>query len=301
MSKPQATIDQRHIPVHSFNAIIVGSGAAGLNCAERLHDLGVTDTVEAIAELFEMGVVTSSSAMVNQPEWPQAAALLRQHPEWDAGVHLVMNDGRPVLPANQVPSLVNRRGRFYRGGNLLRRYPLVSREQLKAEWRAQIERFIADTGRPPSHLDLHCHFPYAFASWFRLTVELAVEYGRIPLRLPFDDDLEHKAKILATHYGGFPVWFIIRQGRFYRRMVEEHDLPRTNYWESSFSQNGNRTVAVLLDILDNLPTGSTELLCHPGVSGWRAEDYHALRDPRVRQRIAALGIEMIGYGDLAGG
>ena len=62
-------------------------------------DMGFPEgSVEAIADLFEKGIVTSTSVMVNQPFWPEAAALLRAHPEWDAGVHLVMNDGQPVLP-----------------------------------------------------------------------------------------------------------------------------------------------------------------------------------------------------------
>lgn len=262
-------------------------------------DLGYpAGTVEAIGALFEVGVVTSASAMVNQPDWPKAAALLREHPEWDAGVHLVMNDGRPVLPSGEVSTLVDRQGRFRNGGPLLVRYPLLSLAQLRAEWRAQIERFIADTGRPPSHLDLHCHYPYVFPAWFRLSVELAEAYGRIPVRLPFDDALEQKAPALSASYGGFPIWFILRQGRRYRRMVDRRGLSRTNYWESSFSQDGARTAEVLLEILGRLPEGSTEILCHPGTEGWRAEDYRALMDPRVRRRIEERGIRLIGYADL---
>lgn len=255
-------------------------------------------TVEAIGDLFDLGVVTSTSAMVNQPFWPQAADLLRQHPEWDAGVHLVMNDGQPVLDPGAVPTLVNRAGDFYDGLALLARYPLVSHRQLAAEWRAQIDKFIADTGRQPSHLDLHCHFPYIFPAWFRLSLELAQAYGTVAVRTPFDDALEAKAASLSGSYGGFPAWFIVYQGRRYRHMVDSRGLPRTQYWESSFSQNGHRSPERLLEILEALPEGTTELLCHPGTEGWRLDDYQSLRDPRIRNCIAETGIQMIGYGDL---
>ncbi|MBN1180234.1 MAG: ChbG/HpnK family deacetylase [Anaerolineae bacterium] len=253
-----------------------------------------TGTIEAISDLFELGVVTSTSVMVNQPDWPRAAEVLRAHPEWDAGIHLVMNDRRPVLPPPQVPSLIDAKGVFWNGAALLLRYPLISRSQLRAEWQAQIETFVTEIGRTPSHVDLHCHYPYVFPAWFRLSLELAVAHGHLPVRTPFDDGLEEKAPKLAKHYG-FPAWFIRRQGARYRDMVRQYGLPRTNFWESRFSQDGNRTVEFLLDILDHLPEGSTEILCHPGTEGWRADDYRALRDPRVRERIQALGIEMIDY------
>jgi predicted glycoside hydrolase/deacetylase ChbG (UPF0249 family) len=263
-------------------------------------DLGYpAGTVEAIADLYQLGVVTSASAMVNQPDWPQAADLLRRHPDWDAGVHLVMNDGRPILPPEKVPSLVDREGLFRDGMALLARYPLLSRHELAAEWRAQIDKFVADTGRGPSHLDLHCHFPYIFPAWFRLSLELAQAYGDIPVRTPFDDALEAKAAELSASYGGFPPWFILWQGRRYRRMVDERGLPRPQYWESSFSQDGNRTPEHLLDLLEALPEGTTELLTHPGTEGWRLGDYQALRDPRVHGRIDALGIQLTGYGGLS--
>jgi predicted glycoside hydrolase/deacetylase ChbG (UPF0249 family) len=266
-----------------------------VNADDLGHPAG---TVEAIQALFEAGIVTSASAMTNMPDWPAAAAALRRHPTWDAGVHLVMNEGRPVLPRRQVSTLVDRDGRFRDGLALLARYPLISRKQLMAEWRAQIERFIADTGRHPSHLDLHCHYPYIFPAWFGASVELAQAYGGIPIRVPFDDALEDKAGELSERYGAFPRWFIVWQGRRYRRLVERAQLPLTNYWESSFSQDGSRTLAALLDILDHLPEGVTELLCHPGLEGWRAAEYEILIDPQVRQRIDALGIQLIGYSAL---
>lgn len=262
-------------------------------------DLGdVNGTVEAIGELFAAGIVTSTSAMVNQPDWPRAAAMLREHPEWDAGLHLVMNEGRPVLPAERVPTLVDAQGRFRDGTALLRRFPWLSLRELKAEWRAQAEKFTADVGRPPSHFDLHCHYPYVFPSWFRLSLELAEEYGRVPVRVPFDDALEQKAEDLSGSYGGFPPWFIRWQGRRYRAMVERRRLPRTNFWESSFSQEGRRTPEALLDILERLPSGVTELLCHPGTEGWRALDTQALRDPRVCERLKAPDIILTDYGRL---
>ena len=267
-----------------------------VNADDLGHPAG---TVEATADLFEAGVVTSASTMVNQPHWPRAAALLRDHPNWAAGVHLVMNDGQPVLPPRQVPTLVDHDGRFRDGMALLRRYPLLSRAQLKAEWRAQIERFVDGAGRAPSHLDLHCHYPYVFPAWFRLSLELAEEYGGIAIRTPFDDALEQKAAELSASYGGFPPWFIIWQGRRYRRMVERRGLPRADYWESSFSQDGRRTAEVLLEILDRLPEGVTEVLCHPGTEGWRSQDTQALLDPRVRQRIEELGIHLTDYQALA--
>jgi len=262
-------------------------------------DLGCPEgSVEAIAELFELGLVTSTSSMTNKPDWPRAAALLRQHPGWCAGVHLVMNDGQPVLPPERVPTLVDRTGHFRDGWALLARYPLLSQAQLRAEWKAQIERFIADTGRQPSHLDLHCHWPYVFPAWFRLTLDLAQEYGGIPVRMPFDDALEEKAAMLAAG-SGFPAWYILRNGRRYRQMVDQRGLARPNFFETRFSQDGNRTAEFLLALLEELPQGVTELLCHPGTQGWRVGDYEALRDPRVRQRINELGIRLTDYRSLS--
>lgn len=263
-------------------------------------DLGYpAGTVEAVTALYDAGIVTSTTAMVNQPHWPEAASYLRARPRLGAGVHLVMNEGRPILLPEQVGSLVDVDGQFYEGDVLLRRFWRIRPRELKAEWRAQIEKFIADADRPPDHLDLHCHYPYVFPAWFRVSLELAQEYGHLPVRMPFDDALDRKAPEMAAG-SGFPAWYVRWQGRRYQRMVERHGLKRPNYFEMSFSQDGHRTPEHLLSLLDGLPDGVTELLAHPGTEGWREGDYRALLDPRVKRHIEELGIELIDYRALGG-
>jgi predicted glycoside hydrolase/deacetylase ChbG (UPF0249 family) len=259
-------------------------------------DLGAAEgTVEAISTLFEKGLVTSTTALVNLPDWPRAAAYLKKHPGLGAGVHLVMNDGKPVLPVEKVRSLVDGQGNFYDGKALLLRFGRLSLNQLEAEWRAQIMKFITNTGHLPDHLDLHCHYPYVFPSWFRVSLKLAAEFGHLPVRMPFDDALDAKAPDLAKG-AGFPVWYVRSAGRRYQRMLRRYGLKRTDYWESSFSQEGHRTPEYLLGLLENMPEGSTELLCHPGtLRDWRKQDYQALMDTRIKARLQKKDILLVNY------
>jgi predicted glycoside hydrolase/deacetylase ChbG (UPF0249 family) len=66
----------------------------------------------------------------------------------------------------------------------------------------------------------------------------------------------------------------------------------------------------VLGLLDHLPDGVSELYCHPAISrepelddampGYRPEEeFAALVSPAVRARVAARGIALIAYRDLA--
>jgi predicted glycoside hydrolase/deacetylase ChbG (UPF0249 family) len=71
----------------------------------------------------------------------------------------------------------------------------------------------------------------------------------------------------------------------------------------------NVSIEYLLNVLDRLPDGVSELMTHPGYSDETLvaeSDYAELRetelailtDPRVRQRVAERGIELITYAAL---
>jgi predicted glycoside hydrolase/deacetylase ChbG (UPF0249 family) len=262
-------------------------------------DMGYYDgVVQGITDLHQAGLISSTSCMTNAPAWPRAAAYLRQHPDLGAGVHLVFNEGRPVLPAERVPALLGDDGRFLDDGKILRSLRPGTTRQLRAEFRAQIERFIADVGRPPDHLDNHCAVSYVRPDRFKLTLDLAREYG-LPIRAPFGDDLEEQADILARH-NDLPPGLVRWLGARYRRRVHRAGIARPNTFIQHFSMPGNRTPEYLLSVFDSLRPGwISELLVHPGYDGdWREEDLRAFQDPRIGERLSGSDIELVTYAAL---
>jgi predicted glycoside hydrolase/deacetylase ChbG (UPF0249 family) len=267
-----------------------------INADDFGYDEGV---VQGIIDLHQAGLVTSASCMTNMPAWPQAAAYLREHPELGAGVHLVFNEGRPVLPAAQVPALVGEGALFLNDGQILRSFRPGTSAQLRTEFRAQIERFASDVGRLPDHLDNHCAVSYVRPDRFKITLEMAQAYG-LPIRAPFGDDLEEQAPMLASH-NGLPLWLVRWQGAAYRRRVDKAGIHRPNTFIQHFSMPGNRTAKYLLSALGELHEGwLSELLTHPGYDGgWREEDLQALSDPRIRERLNEPDIQLTSFSTLA--
>jgi predicted glycoside hydrolase/deacetylase ChbG (UPF0249 family) len=93
-----------------------------------------------------------------------------------------------------------------------------------------------------------------------------------------------------------------------------HHAPRIRYCGDFYGQTGEGqplpeaiSVDRLIEILNALPPGVTELACHPALDedeldstyrGERAEEVRVLCDPRVRATIIVGGIELWSFGDL---
>lgn len=262
-------------------------------------DFGMNEgVVRGIVDCHRAGAISSTSCMTNMPAWPQAAAYVRDHPELGAGVHLVFNDGRPVLAPANVSALVDTAGRFLDDAHILRGVRPGTTSQLRAELRAQIERFVADVGRPPTHLDNHCKVSYVRPDRFRVTLELAQEYG-LPIRAPFGDDLEEMVPELAR-INRLPPWLIRLQGVRYRQAVDRRGIRRPNSFIMSFSSIGARSAEALVRILDQVRAGwISELLTHPGYDGdWRESEIRALLDPIVQDYLQEQGIELVNFAAL---
>jgi predicted glycoside hydrolase/deacetylase ChbG (UPF0249 family) len=259
-------------------------------------DFGYCDgVVQGIIELHQGGLITSTSCMTNMPAWPQAAAHLREHPELGAGVHLVINEGQPVLPAGKVQALLGDDGQFLNDGQIIRSLRPGTTAQLRAELRAQIERFAKDVGRLPDHLDSHCAVSYVRPDRFNVALELAAEY-ELPIRFPFGDDLDEIAKDMSRIWG-YPTWPILGAGWLYRRRVDRAGIHRPNTFIQSFSPNGPRTPEHLLSIIDRARDGwISEILTHPGYDGdWREAELAAFRAPQVRERLNKPDIELVSF------
>src|SRR5262249_184262 len=58
------------------------------------------------------GILSAASLMVAGPAASDAVARAKTMPKLRVGLHLVLVEGKPVLPANTVPDLVDRSGHF---------------------------------------------------------------------------------------------------------------------------------------------------------------------------------------------
>ena len=107
--------------------------------------------------------------------------------------------------------------------------------EVTAEVRAQFDRFRQLTGRLPTHLDghHHCHRVPAVG---KAVVAVATELG-----LPVRD-----------------------AGQGVRERLEAASVVTTDRFDNSFYAEG-ASLKWLLDFLAGLGSGSTELMCHPGV------------------------------------
>jgi predicted glycoside hydrolase/deacetylase ChbG (UPF0249 family) len=124
-------------------------------------DYGIgPETSRAIRELGSQGVVTSTVLLVTSPYAEADVDLWRRSGKpVELGWHPCLTMDRPILPPGQLPSLVDREGRFHSLGGLMTRlaFGRVRSREVRAEFAAQYRRFLELVGRPPALINAHKH------------------------------------------------------------------------------------------------------------------------------------------------
>jgi hopanoid biosynthesis associated protein HpnK len=270
-------------------------------------DLGYSSAVnEAVARAHEQGLLTSASLMVTGQAADEAIALARQTPTLAVGLHLVMVDGRPVLPASQIPHLVDRCGSFPSNAVQVGLHYALSRtarQELRRELSAQFERFAA-TGLPLSHVDSHLHMhmhPFIF-DWL---LPLAEQYGAAGLRIPYDD--LGLALAYDRHGAAIKVTWAIVFGLLRRhalRRMRQHRLAVAGR-VYGLMQSGHMQEAYVISLLHRLQGPAAEVYFHPSSAadgrsqGPNPGDLASLLSPAVRQVIRERNLRLATYATLA--
>jgi len=245
--------------------------------------------------------------MVGAPAAADAAALARLLPGLRVGLHLVLVDGRPVLPAAEVATLVGGDGEFKRdmarAGIRFFFLPRV-RHELALEIRAQFEAFRA-TGLALDHVNAHKHM-HLHPSVAALIVEIGRDYGLKAVRVPAEPVAALRCAFPQEHYPAplYRPWV-----ERLRRQLRRAGL-RVNDHVFGLAWSGGMTEDRVLRLLPHLPDGVSEIYFHPATErtprlavampGYRhREELAALLSPALRARIDALGIGLVSYSDLA--
>lgn len=287
-------------------------------------DFGFTPGItEGILQAYREGVLTSTSAMVNMLGAPERIARARAAaPGLGIGLHLNVTAGRPVLPPERVPTLVDSDGRFLPMVKLIDQVTAVSLDELRAELSAQAA-LLVETGGPFDHIDYHQMLLSLYQPFYPVVIDLAQQY-RVPVRNPAFNHF-HRVKLPkpagASRAAILEMFKLIARRPLYAfkimpRMspagankhiarLQEAGVKTTDWFIADFFDNA--LIENFLAILEQLPEGVTELMCHAGRvdqdlldsgDGYtlpREKELAILLDPRVREAVDRLGIQLVNF------
>ena len=285
------------------------------NLIVNADDLGWTEGVNrGIVEAHRKGLVTSSSLLANGHAFGSAVAAGEGNPQLGIGVHLNLSDGPPTAPAGEVPGLLNEAGNLEEGPeSLLLRIASwsLSLEEVEREWDAQIQK-VRSAGIQPTHLDGHKHV-HMLPGLFEIALRLARKHGVRAIRVSHE---ESTLRTVLSSAGEQKAHVVLKQGvqarglkllaPDAREMADRAGIATADYF-CGIAQTGVLTRAGVEKLVESLPEGTTELMCHPGYfdeelrrTGTRLQEsrqteLQILTDPKVRKLVATRGIRLISY------
>lgn len=142
-------------------------------------DYGLTKNISmGIIDGMRRGIITDTSAIVNTCDFEECAKIAIDHGINKMGVHCLVTMGYPLLPKEEVVTLVNTNGKFYTRDEIKNIEFNVC--ELEKELTAQIEKFLS-TGLIINHIDSHHGFMTKSSEIYDMFIRLAHKYD-VPLR-----------------------------------------------------------------------------------------------------------------------
>jgi hopanoid biosynthesis associated protein HpnK len=278
-------------------------------------DFGLTFGVNrSIVEAHTQGIVTSATLMANAPATADAAHLAHANARLAIGCHVVLVDGEPLTDPARLPSLVPRGDSQFRSslGNLAARAlsGRLDREQIESEATAQFRK-LQSSGLSLTHFDTHKH-AHMFPAILEGVLRAARTCGIQAVRNPFEP-AQSLAGLLGQGYARWSRSLQTRTLRFLRhhfdRLVKRSGLKTTD-GTVGIAVTGSLDAVAFTRILEELPEGTWEFVCHPGycdndlraartrLLDSRQVELQLLIAPETRVLLERSGIDLISYADL---
>lgn len=229
-------------------------------------DFGQTPGINrAVFELHRAGLLTSATLMARAAATDQAIEIARATPTLGVGCHVVLTDGAPVLTPAQIPSLLDPSthlfiprlttflGRLFAGR--------VRAEEIENEATAQIQ-YLQASGLHVTHVDTHKH-THMFPCVLRPLLRAARACGIHSVRNPFEPTWAIHATASTGFVRAAQVSILCSLQSGWHRILAEEGFATTG-GALGVSGTGALDTVTLHRLLDRVPTGTWELVTHPG-------------------------------------
>ena len=274
------------------------------NLVVTADDFGAAVEVnDAVMDAHAHGILTAASLMVGAPAAADAVARAKATPSLRVGLHLVLVEGKPVLPAAKVPDLIDAHGNFRtdmaRAGAAMFFLAHV-KKQLAEEIAAQFAAFRA-TGLALDHVNAHKHFhlhPIIAGLMLIIGRDFGLKSARVPLEpvatLAQVEPYKGSAGTALTR----PFAQALRR-RFARAGIASPDAVFGLAW------SGAMTAPRLKGLIAHLPEGLSEIYLHPATGDYPGsapgyayrEEHAALLDSAVIEAAQCGNIRLGGFCD----
>ena len=277
-------------------------------------DFGLTHGVNrAVAKLHALGALLSATLMAQGAAAEEAMDIALKTPSLGVGCHVVLVDGKPALPPNQIPRLASPVSGHFRPtlweflrathshGPWAQVSPLDS--EIEAETAAQIAKLQA-RGLRLTHIDTHKH-THMLPAVLRPVLRAARAAGIRTVRNPFEPAWSRRATPHSPLLRRAQVSLLHLLEPTFRRIVAEEGFTTTN-GSLGVLATGQLDAGLIAAFLRTLPAGTWELVTHPGSNDADLDQVRTrLRASRPieRQALQSIqprpGLELISFAQLS--
>ena len=284
------------------NPVLKKLGLAANDRAVIIHtdDIGMCQaSVEAFADLNEIGIISSGAVMVPCPWFLHAAEYARQHPQVDLGVHLTLTSEwetyrwGPLSTRDPASGLLDEQGYFYHLTAPAQEHADPAAVEL--ELSTQVQRAIQQ-GLLPTHVDTHM-FSVGHPRLLGSYIQIAWKFRLPPLILRLDEagwrflGLDAETATMAAS------------------MIEPLEAAGLPMLDNIFGMpldNPENTLERTRQALSDLQPGVTHFIIHPSkdtpelraiTPDWRCRvaNYQDFSREELRKHIQNIGLHVIGY------
>lgn len=264
-------------------------------------DIGMSQaTVDAFADLWEVGIISSGAVMVPCPWFLEAAAYAKTKPQVDLGVHLTLTSEYqtyrwgPISTRDPKTGLMDENGFFHRSSNGV--FENADSEAAILELDAQISLALK-SGINVTHIDTHMG-SVAHPKFIQGYIQLATTYG-LPAMIP-----RMAAEALVAEQGIDAGTAQMIKGMI--GTLEAMGIPLIDHISGLQLKDATDRLGQAKQALGDLKPGITHFIIHPAkdtpelrhiTESWdcRSADYETFCYEEIAKFIKEKGIQVIGY------
>jgi predicted glycoside hydrolase/deacetylase ChbG (UPF0249 family) len=261
-------------------------------------DFGMSNEVnEGTKEGIRQGIITSVSVMANMPYFDDAIRFLKKHPEVSVGLHFNITEGKSLILPKDAENLIREDDYFYHWPQMIGRVASkqIKQNEIEQELKKQYLA-LKNTGLQITHIDSHHHI-HLYPSIFKIVSAFADKEKIQSLRGNYFNSwnltLGVWKKPIVTQVIVNSVLLLSNL----RHKNHKHLYEINRFYDINWGKNLSNKE--LLIILNNLPEGTTEFICHLAVESptgnktFLTPRYKVLKlltDPMIKKHLTSNGI-----------